>query len=184
MSTQRWWSDIDQITQNFVTDFGDLSEEDLNWKPSPKVWSIAQNIDHLMVINNTYYPVIESVRNNTYTLPWIGKIGFMVDFMGKIILGSVRPDRKKKMKTFPLWEPASSNVGKDIFQRFKSHQERLKVLISDTEDLVQKGTVISSPANKNIVYKLETAFDIIITHEKRHLEQARELLQLKSTGKK
>jgi hypothetical protein len=38
--------------------------------------------------------------------------------------------------------------------------------------------VISSPANKNIVYKLETAFDIIVSHEQRHLEQAKEILQL------
>jgi hypothetical protein len=43
---------------------------------------------------------------------------------------------------------------------------------------VDKGTIISSPANKIIVYKLEIAFDIIVAHEKRHLEQAREVLQI------
>jgi hypothetical protein len=42
---------------------------------------------------------------------------------------------------------------------------------------VENGTIISSPANKNIEYKLETAFDIIVAHEKRHLEQAREVLK-------
>jgi hypothetical protein len=184
MNTSACRSEIDQITESFVAEFGNLSEEDLNWKPSLKIWSIAQNIDHLMVINKTYYPVIQSVRNNTYVLPWIGKIRFMVNFMGKTILGSVQPDRRKKMKTFPLWEPASSTFGRDILDKFKSHQESLKALISDCQDLVDKGTVISSPANKNIVYKLEIAFEIIITHERRHLEQARELLKLKSFAQK
>jgi hypothetical protein len=48
----------------------------------------------------------------------------------------------------------------------------------NSQDLVDKGTIISSPANKIIVYKLEIAFDIIVAHEKRHLEQAREVLQI------
>jgi len=30
-----------------------------------------------------------------------------------------------------------------------------------------------------IVYKLETAFDIMVAHEKRHLEQAREINQIR-----
>ena len=46
--------------------------------------------------------------------------------------------------------------------------------------MLGKGVVISSPANKNIVYKLETALDIITTHEKRHFEQARRILVLQS----
>jgi hypothetical protein len=179
MSVSRWRSEIDQITQRFMNEFGNLSEEELNWKPSPKVWSVAQNLDHLMVINKTYYPVIQSAKNSSYSLPWIGKIGFMVNFMGKMILDSVQPDRRKKMKTFPLWEPSASNFSRDILEKFKAHQEDLKNMISDSEELLKKGTVISSPANKNIVYKLETAFEIIITHEKRHFEQAKELMQVR-----
>jgi len=174
---ERWLQPIDETTRLFREAFDSLNEEQLNWKPSPKEWSIAQNIDHLIVINNTYLPVLESVRNNTFTLSWIGKIGFMVNFMGRLILQSVQPDRRKRMKTFPSWEPSSSKIDGDILDRFEEHQNALKELIRSSKDLVDANTVISSPANKNIVYKLETAFDIIVTHEKRHLEQAKEVLQ-------
>ena len=37
------------------------------------------------------------------------------------------------------------------------------------------GHARTAKANKNIVYKLETAFDIIVTHEERHFEQAKEV---------
>jgi hypothetical protein len=132
------------------------------------------------VINESYYPVIKSVREGTYKLPFIGKIGFMVNSMGKMILNAVEPTRKKKMKTFPIWEPTKSEISSDILAKFEKHQEELKKMISDSKDLVEKGAVISSPANKNIVYKLGTAFDIIVTHEQRHLEQAKEVFaQLK-----
>lgn len=171
---------IDNITNSFKAAFGNLSAEQLNWKPNAQTWSIAQNIDHLIVINESYYPVIKSVREGTYKLPLMGKMGFMVNSMGKMILNAVEPTRRKKIKTFPIWEPAKSNIGPDILNRFEKHQEELKKVIASSEDLVEKGAVISSPANKNIVYKLGTAFDIIITHEQRHLEQAKEVLsQLK-----
>lgn len=166
---------IDTITNSFKENFQSLSEEELNWKPDQKTWSVAQNIHHLIVINQTYYPIIQQVRDGKYQLPWIGKIGFMVNFFGKFILKSVSPDRKRRMKTFPLWEPSKSNIEKNIVTSFEQHQAELKSLIQSNEDLRVKGAVISSPANKNIVYTLSDAFDIIVTHEHRHLLQAIEV---------
>lgn len=175
MSSNQWNTKIDAVTVSFTNTFGNLSVEQLNWKPAPDVWSIAQNIDHLIVINQTYYPVIDQLLKGQYKTPFIGKIGFMVNFFGKFILQSVQPDRKRKMKTFPMWEPAASDISGDIVQRFAKHQEELKQKIIACQSLIEQGAVISSPANKNIVYKLATAFDIIVTHELRHLEQAKEI---------
>jgi hypothetical protein len=176
MQTERWTDKIDQTTKAFKDSFGKLPAEELNRKPNAQTWSIAQNIDHLIIINQSYYPVINALRQGNYKLPFIGKIGFMVKFLGKMILDAVQPDRSKKMKTFPIWEPSKSEISADILGRFEKHQEELKKLISGSKDLLEQGVVISSPANKNIVYKLETAFDIIVTHEQRHLEQAKEVL--------
>lgn len=176
--TNRWNDTIDIITNDFFQKFGALNSEQLNLKPDSNTWSIAQNIDHLIVINESYYPVIQSVRDRSFKLPFLGKVGFLVNFLGRFILKSVQPDRKRKMKTFPIWEPSKSEIAGDILARFKKHQNELKELIDNCNDLVESGTVISSPVNKNIVYKLETAFDIIVTHEKRHFEQAKEVLQI------
>ena len=176
MITSRWSDQIDSITQSVQADFGHLTPRQLNWKPASETWSIAQNLEHLMAINKSYEPVLKSVREGTYTLPFLGKLGFMVTLMGNMVLGSVQPDRKRKMKTFPIWEPAQSNSADDILEQFIRHQDDLKNLIQGSNDLLATGTIISSPANANIVYKLETAFDIIVTHEARHLQQAREVL--------
>lgn len=169
---------LDQITEQFVSSFGSLSEEQLNWKPDPKTWSIAQNIHHLIVVNETYYPILASLKDGTYKTPFMAKLGFMVTFIGNLILNAVKPDRRRKMKTFPLWEPASSKVDGDIVARFQKHQEELKRQIESSQALIDKRAVISSPASRNIVYKLETAFDIIVSHEQRHLEQAKEVLDV------
>lgn len=175
---KNWITKLDSVTEQAKMLFGALTNEQLNWKPNPTTWSIAQNLDHLIVVNETYYPVLAFLKEGTYSTPFIAKIGFIVSFLGKTVLAAVQPDRQKKMKTFPIWEPSVSQIEGDVLKKFESHQQELKQQIEDAKELVDKGTIISSPANRNIVYKLETAFDIIVSHEQRHLEQAKEVLAL------
>jgi len=175
---KNWTITLDNITKQTVTEFGTLTNEQINWKPNSITWSIAQNLDHLIVVNETYYPVLSSLKEGTYKTPFTAKIDFIVSFLGKMVLKAVQPDRQKKMKTFPIWEPTTSKMSKDILKKFEIHQNELKQKIEEAKELIEKGVVISSPANRNIVYKLETAFDIIVSHEQRHLEQAKEMLKL------
>ncbi len=175
MDTSNWISSLDSHTQNFQEAFGDLTEDQLNWKPDPNTWSIAQNIDHLITINRTYFPVVASIHQGNYKLSLMGKVGFIAPVMGKMVLNAVGPDRKRKTKTFPIWEPQSSRISGDIVESFTAHQEELKQMIEGASDLLDRGVIISSPANKNIVYSLESGFDIIVSHEERHLVQAKEV---------
>ncbi len=173
-------SEIDKVTEDFTESFSSLTREQLNRKPGLQTWSIAQIIDHIITVNESYYPVLKSVREGTYKLPLISRVGPIVSFFGKLVLKGVQPDRKRKVKTFPIWEPEGSNIPDGIIGRFKKNQTELKALIKDSADLIEKGTIISSPANRNIVYKLATAFDIIVTHEQRHYNQAVEVKELLS----
>lgn len=174
MNKQSFGDQLDLVTKSSNENFQSLSENELNWKPNEKTWSVAQNMHHLIKVNETYYPIIQGVHEGKYELPWIGKIQFMVNFFGKFILKSVQPDRKTKMKTFPLWEPSVINID-SILEKFARHQAELKTIMQSCDDLIVMGIVISSPANKHIVYTLATAFDIITAHEWRHLEQAKEV---------
>ncbi len=178
MSINTWSQQLDKISYAFSREFGDLNAEQLNWKPDPKTWSIAQNIDHLIRVNESYFPVFSALKEPRYRIPFLGRLALVVRFFGKMILASVKPDRKRRMRTLALWEPAQSSLPADIVQRFEAHQFALKQEIEAIQPWVQKGVVISSPANKNIVYELKTALDIITSHEERHLEQAREVLAL------
>jgi len=119
---ERWTDQIDKITKDFKQSFGTLTITELNWKPNQNTWSIGQNLDHLIVINGTYHPIIKSVRAGTYRLPFLAKFEFMVSFLGRTVLKAVQPDRKKRMKTFPVWEPTKSDIEEDIWERFEQSQ--------------------------------------------------------------
>ncbi|MCB9210303.1 MAG: DinB family protein, partial [Ignavibacteriales bacterium] len=59
----------------------------------------------------------------------------------------------------------------------ENHQKELKKFIEENEDLIMHKTIISSPANRNLIYTFDTAINIIIDHEKRHYYQAKETLE-------
>ena len=179
MSVQSQIAHLQSITKKFEAAFQGLDAEKLNAKPAPDVWSIAQNIDHLIQTNASYFPVIEAVRAGTYKRHFLAKIPFIVRLFGKLILNSVKPDSKQKIKTFPVFEPSQSTLGGDILEKFVRHQTELAELIRASEDLIAAKTVIASPANEKIVYYLETAFEIMIWHEERHFLQAQALLASK-----
>jgi hypothetical protein len=106
----------------------------------------------------------------------MGRFNWAVNFFGKLIYDAVEPARKRKGKTLPLWQPSSSNISIEILDRFEQHQQELLRRFKESQPFLEKNVSIHSPANKVIVYKLEKAFDIIVSHERRHLNQAKEIL--------
>jgi uncharacterized damage-inducible protein DinB len=176
MKYLNWKEIIDQNSSLVQELFSKLSEDQLNLQPNANTWSIAQNLEHLIVINESYFPIIKELHAQSYRPSFHSKMSFLVNFFGKFVLNSVDPSRSKKMKTFPIWEPSKSNVDHGIIDRFLQHQEDLKRMIASTDSLISANVVIHSPASKIIVYKLATALDIIVTHETRHINQAKELL--------
>ena len=171
-----WLTELEKLTRAFTDAFGNLSAEELNRKPNPKTWSIGQVIEHIIVVNKSYYPVVEQLRAGTYRTPWTARMPLLVNWFGNFILKGVEPERRKKIKTFPVWEPKQSEVRADVVAHFTEHQKELAALMATCEEFVEAGTVISSPANPYIVYKIGRAFDIVVAHELRHLNQAREIL--------
>jgi hypothetical protein len=174
--TTLWTDQLDANTRAFEAAFGHLSSQTLNVKPTPDTWSIAQNLDHLIVINESYFPAFEALREGSYRAGWLAKVTPWVWLCGTIVLRASRPDRQNRMRTFNMWEPTESEISGDIIQRFVAHQETLKDWIRDLESALDRKAVIVSPASKRIVYRLKTAFDIITLHEQRHLAQAEEAL--------
>ncbi len=178
-----WISALERLTKAFTDEFGSLTAEELNRKPNATTWSIGQVIEHIILVNESYYPIVEQLRAGTYRTPWTGRVPFLVNWFGDFILKGVEPERKKKIKTFPVWEPEDSDVWGDIVEIYADHHRELAAFIANSSDLVEAGAVISSPANRFIVYKIGRAFDIIVAHEERHLNQAKEISSfLKKAG--
>ena len=58
MKHLNWNEIIDQNTQLVRELFSNLNEEQLNLQPNLSTWSITQNLAHLIVINESYFPIL------------------------------------------------------------------------------------------------------------------------------
>jgi hypothetical protein len=174
--TELWLDSINDITTETDRSFSGLPLEKIHFKPNPQTWSIAENLEHLITINKTYFPIFEKLKNGSFQGAFISKIPLFYNLFGNLIYKSVSDGGKKKTKTFPLWEPKVNSDDPTVLERFKAHQEELKTRIKEMKPFHEKNTIIHSPANTIIVYPLEKAFEIIIAHEQRHLDQAKSLL--------
>lgn len=126
MNHLNWKAHIDQNTNLVQELFSKIPEQQLNFQPNTQTWSIAQNLEHLIVINESYYPILNELHSYEYSAPFQAKFKFLVNFFGNFVLKSVEPSRRKKMKTFPIWEPKNSSEAHGIIERFIQHQEELK----------------------------------------------------------
>lgn len=170
-------SELEQISRDVQISFLGLSPEILYQKPDPKKWSIAENLEHIIVLNKSYFPIFEKVKKGNLNSAFVSKISFFPRIIGDMIYKSVSDGGKRKVKTFPLWEPQiSSDYDGDILEKFYQHQKDLAEWADELNPFLKKKTIIHSPANKLIVYALDKAFEIIIEHEKRHLNQAKNML--------
>ena len=173
-----WIRRIDAVSLEVQHTFGQLDRQLLTLKPNPASWSIDEILGHLIKVNSSYFPILKSLHEGKYHRTWMGRMPFLPGLFGKMILKSVMPENHKKIRTFPIWEPTPGNGNSSqIIERFITHQIELKQHIRASLDLLKRKVIISSPANRNIVYSLTDAFHIIVTHEERHLGQARRNLE-------
>ena len=173
---EKWIDSINNITKEAIEEFITLSVEKMHHKPNAETWSIAENFEHLITINQTYFPIFKKLKHGSFQGAFISKFPYFSNLFGNLIYKSVSDGGKKKAKTFPLWEPKVTKGDATVLERFQNHQEDLKNWIIELEPFLEKKTIIHSPANKLIVYSLEKAIDIIVAHEQRHLDQAKGLL--------
>ena len=171
-----WIEEIQSITTEYLHEFGELSMADLNLKLSDNTWSIGEVVEHLITTNSLYFKIFDDVLSNKYRVHWLAGVPGVPSLLGNMILKGVEPDTQKKSKTVKVFEPQLHKFDDQLWHRFESCQLKMANYFSQLKEEHLK-MVISSPANRAIVYPLGTAINIIVSHEKRHFNQA---LKIKS----
>ncbi|MFC4873233.1 DinB family protein [Negadavirga shengliensis] len=168
-----WQMELANIAWEFEQTLKKSNVTDLNRKPGSQSWSIAEIISHLILVNTSYFPTFKQLLKNEYKPPLLGRVPMLGKKVGEMILDAMKKPRKTK--TFEIWQPSSQLYDKTILDRFFDQQHQLSSYVQKLEPLLEKGVMIASPANKWVVYSLDQAIEIILTHEKRHLGQIKTL---------
>jgi hypothetical protein len=158
--------------------FGQLSAEQVNWKPSEGDWSIGQCFDHLIISNRPYLTVIEDIREGKRRQRAWERVPLLPQFFGKLLIRTLRADSGRNVKARPAFYPSSSHIAPEIIMSFVEQQDRLLHLMEASRGLNLDGITITSPVVRVITYSLMDAYRIIVVHEQNHFVQAGRVMEL------
>ena len=48
--------------------FSNLSTAQINWNPSGASWSIAEYLEHLIIADSAYFPLLEKIISSNFTM--------------------------------------------------------------------------------------------------------------------
>lgn len=150
---------------------GNLSAEQLNWKPDAKTWSVGECIDHIITTNRSYFTQLEAIARGDKHVSFWEKLPLLHGFWGRFLVKATSPNSPKKAKSPPPFRPTRSTVSPTILDEFTEHQRKLIALAEGTDGVDHHETIVSSPGAGFVTYSLHDGLTILFQHETRHLNQ-------------
>jgi hypothetical protein len=171
------------ITKRVRQSFGGLNAVQLNWRPDRAEWSIAQCLEHLVLINAPYLPILEGVARGDRRPTLRERVPILPRIFGRLVLRAVQPDARRKIKARPRFEPSASAIAASVVERFAAHQAELSRVMAAAAGRDLATTIIASPGARFVTYSALDACYIIVAHEQQHVGQAdRVLTALRSSA--
>jgi hypothetical protein len=151
-----------------------LSNAQLNWKPAPEKWSIAQCLDHLAIAAQKFDGYFSgALARGRKNWPVTAGPAYRPSFMGGWLVKYVSPEAVKKLTAPKVFRPAESANIDEPLEKFLKQQERFIEFVRATNGIDYNKTRLRSPVTPLMRYSLADAFVITVVHGQRHLAQAR-----------
>lgn len=152
--------------------FNHMDIDQLNWKPEPGRWSIAQCLDHLVVSDMTYFPALKKIAAGNYKMSKWERWSPLSGLFGKMLVDQTQEKVTRKLNAPRAFQPSQSKIDVGILDRFHKHLDTLLEYIEACKHIDIDKLYITSPAFKMVTYKLRHAIQILVQHERRHINQA------------
>jgi hypothetical protein len=166
-------AEFSAIARDTAAVFGHLDARQLNWRSGSDRWSVAQCFDHLLNANREMLDSIDAafVRPPTVwqRLPGLPRL------FGPLLIRSQMPEARRKFTAPKQATPSSSDIDPSIVQRFIDHQGEAARRVHAIDAASAARTMVS-PFVSFITYSVLDGCRLIVTHERRHFEQARRVL--------
>ncbi|NUL81361.1 MAG: DinB family protein [Armatimonadetes bacterium] len=168
---------LQAIADDVKMEFGDLSDQQLNWKRDPEAWSINQCFNHLNKVSALVCPMLseaaETGRREGKLSDKPTKLGFSDWLFARI----TSPKPIFKVSVPKLYIPDEGELPNQV-ERFLQLQTLIVETAKGADGVDLNRINCPSPVSKLVKIKLGAWFLSIIGHEQYHIQQAREILKL------
>lgn len=171
-------SELQKISAEALSKFGNFSAAQINWRPSAEGWSVGQCFEHLIKTNELFYGELEKIAGGQRRNSFWESYSPLSSFFGNLLISSLKKDERKFKAPTPRIVPPSE-IDANIVELFAAHQAELIGRIKMTETSDWRKIKITSPFMKVMTYRLADGYRVVVEHEKRHVRQAERVTQAK-----
>lgn len=151
-----------------------LTDAQLNWKPAPESWSIAQCLEHLTMATEKFEQYFtKAIARGRDKQPASGAVAYRPTRLGGWLIKQLLPTTTRKLPAPKIFRPAESSNIEGALDRFLRQHERFLTFVNEARGINYNKTKLRSPVTPLMRYSLADAFVITVVHGQRHLAQAR-----------
>ncbi|HZS49107.1 MAG TPA: DinB family protein [Blastocatellia bacterium] len=178
---QSYWNQFEALKKEAQLLAKDLTFYQFNWSPVAERWSIAECLDHINITGHKSIPTIEALINQARTQKLTSDGPFRHGWIGNMIFVKFNePPPKIRVKTSKNYRPSGSRFVNNVIQDFLYVQNQLQILIHSSNGLDIAKVKAPSPTIKTIKLSLGQWYAFLAAHARRHVWQARQILQTAS----
>lgn len=97
-----------EAIEKFDKELYGLTKDQLNWKPNPEQWSIAECLEHLRIADKSYFKDLLEIGDATYKMTFWEKHSPFSFILGKVLKDQMKEQVKRKMVAPKKIAPAAS----------------------------------------------------------------------------
>lgn len=170
---------LDAIDEDALDLVRGLGEEPAAWRPRPGAWSVAECLDHLATMNRVYLAAMAKaaaegrssgrMRRGPAQPGWFGR------WFAALTEPPVKPYShvKAPKKIVPRKSPGLGNA----YAGFATSQNEVRSFLRQNADLDLTAIRFKNPFVWWLRFSLVSGLNNILAHDRRHLWQARNVLQ-------
>ena len=149
-----------------------LTDRQLAWRENPKVWSIADCLDHLVVTGNQSLPRIRQAMSEARSRGLLGRGPFSYGKFGTWFIRLMDAPPTIRFRAPRAYRPSMDLPASEVVARFFLLQGELIRASEDAEGIDLAAVRVSNPVSRWFRMSLGQEFALTAAHERRHLWQA------------
>lgn len=150
-----------------------LDEAALNWQPDGgRAWSVGQCLDHVAATNRVYGGSLRAALEGARREGRLRRDPIRPGWFARFFLSVLEPPVGLRVPARKLVQPASRHAKDDVLARFLASQDEVRALLREGADLDLQGVRFENPLGP-FRFTVGTGFFILAAHARRHLWQAR-----------
>jgi hypothetical protein len=155
-----------------------LTDDQFIWPPPANAWSVAQCIDHLNVTARLYLPQLDEGIANAIRQGLYGEGPYHYWWLARMFMRWLEPPPRFRMKTPAAFQPPPARTRKEIMAAFRAYQVQYVDRLRQANGLDLARAKVRSPVASWIRMPLGAGFAAMAAHERRHLWQARQVMEM------